>query len=65
MFIDKFREANQLLNACGWRTARLPYNGKKAYFVYDKMDVLVRTFVPVERLLDYARGVFDAQEWDK
>ena len=60
---DKVLEARQLLVACGWDLKQITSTDgtNLTYEVYDPEGVLLRVFVPVQRLTDYARGVFDAQ----
>lgn len=60
---EKLVEANQLLQACGWKLEPQSENGKMVYVVVDKNGVSRRSFIPVDRLFDYARGVFDAQDF--
>ena len=60
---EKLRETRQLFAACGWRIEVRNDTGKVTYVVFDKAGASRRSFVPVERLWDYARGVFDAQEF--
>ncbi len=62
---SKFTEAEKLLNACQWYVLRLTSvtGAKQRFEVCNKAGILVRVFVPEQRLLDYARGVFDAQEF--
>jgi hypothetical protein len=59
---DPVAEARQLLAACGW-TVQEHFDNKTTYVVADAAGVPRRSFVPPQRLLDYARGVFDAQEF--
>ena len=59
---EKLADARQFLAAAGW--SLLEYNdAKTVYVVVDPQGVARRSFVPVDRLFDYARGVFDAQEF--
>lgn len=61
----RLAEAKQLLNACRWSITEVHQDsGKIIYMVFDPTGIPRRSFVPVDRLWDYARGVFDAQEWD-
>lgn len=61
---EKLIEARQLLAACGWRIEVRNDASKITYVVFDKAGVSRRSFVPTGRLWDYARGVFDAQEFN-
>lgn len=62
---SRLAEARQLLNACGWSVSEQVSNqyNKTTYVVFDSAGTPRRSFVPIQRLLDYARGVFDAQDW--
>lgn len=60
----RLAEAKQFLNACRWSVEAEVGPNKIVYMVYDPAGILRRSFVPVDRLFDYARGVFDAQSWD-
>lgn len=59
----RLTDAKQLLAACGWELVEQPTNGKLVFVVIDQNGVPRRSFVPIERLYDYARGVFDAQRF--
>ncbi len=62
---SKFTEAEKLLSACQWSVLRITSitGVKQRHEVYDNAGILVRVFVPEQRLLDYAHGVFDATEF--
>jgi hypothetical protein len=60
----RLAEAKQLLNACRWSLDIVPEYNRTVYVAVDPGGTPRRSFVPVDRLFDYARGVFDAQEWD-
>ena len=60
---ERLTDAKQLLAACGWTISERTEGGKLAYVVVDQNGVPRRSFVPVERLWDYARGVFDSQKF--
>ena len=60
---EKLTDARQFLAAAGWSISERTEGGKLAYVVLDQNGVPRRSFIPVERLYDYARGVFDAQEF--
>ena len=60
---EKLTDARQFLAACGWTISERTEGGKLAYVVVDQNGVPRRSFIPVERLYDYARGVFDAQRF--
>jgi nitrogen fixation protein FixH len=60
---EKLTDARQMLAACGWTISERAEGGKLAYVVVDQNGVPRRSFVPVERLWDYARGVFDSQKF--
>jgi predicted metalloenzyme YecM len=60
---EKLTDARQMLAACGWDLHESILNGKPIYIVHDQNRVPRRSFVPIERLYDYARGVFDAQRF--
>jgi hypothetical protein len=62
-FPNSVSEARQLLSACGWCVDPQIYPTKTVYVVRDNVGTPRRSFVPPQRLLDYARGVFDAQEF--
>lgn len=59
---EKLSDARQFLAAAGWSLREI-HDTKTVYIVVDPHGVQRRSFVPVERLYDYARGVFDAQEF--
>lgn len=62
---SRFAESRQLLNACHWSVTEVHQDsGKILYMVFDEAGTPRRSFVPIDRLFDYARGVFDAQKWD-
>ena len=60
---EKLTDACQMLAACGWTVTERIENGKRMYIVTDAFGLPRRSFIPVERLYDYARGVFDAQKF--
>jgi hypothetical protein len=61
---EKLTDARQMLAACGWTISTCTDNtGKALHVVVDNMGLPRRSFVPIERLYDYARGVFDAQRF--
>lgn len=60
---EKLAEAYQLLAACGWHI-EIDTRTKVIYVVTDSNGVRRRSFVPVQRLYDYARGVFDSTEFN-
>ena len=60
---ERLTDANQMLAACGWTISQRIEQGKLTFVVIDQNGVPRRSFVPVERLWDYARGVFDAQRF--
>jgi hypothetical protein len=60
---DALAEARQLLAACGWQVESQINTTKTEYIVIDREGVRRRSFVPPQRLLDYARGVFDSTEF--
>jgi hypothetical protein len=60
---EKLTDAKQMLRACEWRVVEHTENGKLIYVVIDNWQVPRRSFIPIERLYDYARGVFDAQQF--
>jgi hypothetical protein len=60
----RLAEAKQLLSACRWSLDIVPETNRTVYVAIDPTGTPRRSFVPVDRLYDYARGVFDAQEWD-
>lgn len=60
---EKLTDAKQMLAACGWELVEQITQGKLVFVVIDQNGVPRRSFVPVERLWDYARGVFDAQRF--
>ena len=70
---SRLAEAGQLLAACSWEIVEeystTPVANstkcKTTYVVSDSSSVPRRSFVPIDRLYDYARGVFDAQEFPK
>jgi nitrogen fixation protein FixH len=61
---EKLTDAKQLLAACGWSLREGVEHSKMVYVVVDQWGVPRRSFVPIERLYDYARGVFDAQRFE-
>ena len=63
MMNEKLTDACQMLAACGWAVTERTENGKRIYIVTDNFGYQRRGFIPVERLYDYARGVFDAQKF--
>ena len=65
MSTSRLAEARQFLAACSWSIHTYEQNGKTHYVVYDSVGVPRRNFIPIDRLYDYARGVFDAQQWKK
>lgn len=61
---ERLTDAKQMLAACGWTlSSRTDLSGKVSYVVVDQNGVPRRSFIPVDRLYDYARGVFDAQRF--
>ena len=60
---ERLTDAKQMLAACGWTLDEQVDNAKLTYVVIDQNGVPRRSFIPVERLYDYARGVFDAQRF--
>lgn len=60
----RLAEARQFLSAAGWTVEEQHDNDRTTYVVVDKQGVPRRSFVPVDRLWDYTRGVFDAQDFD-
>lgn len=61
---EKLADARQFLSASGWSLETNRTNGKLTYMVFDPRGVARRSFIPIARLLDYARGVFDAQDFN-
>jgi hypothetical protein len=62
---SRLAEAIHLLAACGWSVTEQQEGTRLIYLVHDKKGRARRAFVPIDRLFDYAKGVFDAQEWDQ
>jgi hypothetical protein len=60
---SRLAEATQLLAACGWTIAYQQQGTRFVYVVRDPTGLPRRSFVPINRLYDYARGVFDSQVW--
>jgi hypothetical protein len=60
---EKLTDAKQMLAACGWTIIESTENSKHVYIIVDAQGMPRRSFIPVERLYDYARGVFDAQKF--
>lgn len=60
---EKLADARQFLSASGWSLETNRLNGKLTYTVVDPRGVARRSFIPISRLLDYARGVFDTQDF--
>jgi hypothetical protein len=60
---DPVAEARQLLAACGWTLSEHLEGAKPVYVAHDAAGMGRRQFIPPQRLLDYARGVFDAQDF--
>ena len=60
---EKLTDARQMLAACGWTIEQRMENNKFFHVVIDQNGVARHSFIPIERLYDYARGVFDAQRF--
>lgn len=62
---EKLNDAHQFLVACDWSllVTQDNTNTKPSYIVVDPNGVQRRSFIPVDRLYDYARGVFDSKEF--
>lgn len=58
----RLTDARQFLAVAGWTVEETYENGRTVYIVRDSYNIPRRTFIPVDRLFDYARGVFDAQK---